>query len=216
MMKHHTPSLKHMAAKIRAKGQRKDTVLAHLNPHEAGLLEHLYGKDINPYTGLPQYGFFRKIEKAIRPVVKTVLPVAGSIIGGMIGGPAGAVAGGALGGGLSSKSHRLDHALGGAFVGLGHSVISPHVARMMSINPSSGLSKMLTMNGQTWGGQFPGVASAASGLLGGNAAAAGTGAAGATSTASGKGGIGGLLGSLGLGDILNIGLGATALIGGAK
>lgn len=243
-MKHHTPSLMQMAAKVRAKGQRKDTVLAHISSHEAGLLEQLYGKDINPHTGLPQYGLFsglfgkkktdeygnihrtglrklghkvgHKVERAFRPIVKTALPVVGSVVGSMFGGPAGAVMGGALGGGLSSKRHPLDHALGGAFVGLGHSLISPHIAKAMNLNPDSGLAKMLGMNNQTWSEQVPGLGSL-SNLLGGKGSPAAQAATNTVSeTTGGGGGLSGLLGKIGLSDAINIGLGATALIGTAK
>lgn len=47
-----------MANKIRMAGQRGDRILAHINPHEAMQLQHEHGMDINPHTGLPQFGLY--------------------------------------------------------------------------------------------------------------------------------------------------------------
>ena len=57
---------------------------------------------INPETGLPEYGFFKKIKKAFKSVVKTVnkVPVIGPAVapavGFAVGGPAGAAAAAAV------------------------------------------------------------------------------------------------------------------------
>jgi len=171
----------------RRKGQRGDTVLAHINPEEAQYLQHHFGGDINPHTGLPQFGFFSgitraifgkkktdpvtgeqtrsglrnivhnlaPIEKAIRPVVKKVLPIVTSLGGGMIGGPLGSVIGGSLGGALSSKKHRLDHALGGAGIGLATHWLAPKIGNAFGVNPHGGMGKVLGMdNTQTLGSQL--------------------------------------------------------------
>lgn len=60
-------------------GEEDDMILAHINPEEAMELEQEYGSDVNPETGLPQFGFFKKLEKKLlRPFVKKVLPVIGA------------------------------------------------------------------------------------------------------------------------------------------
>lgn len=96
--------------------------------------------------GRKRGGFFRKLERAIRPVAKTVLPIAGSIGGGFLGGPLGAMLGGAGAGALSSKSHRLDHALGGLGVGLGHTILSPMIGNAFGVNAEGGMGRALMMN----------------------------------------------------------------------
>ena len=41
---------------LASKGRYGDTMLAHINPEEAGILKLLGGSGtINPYTGLPEY-----------------------------------------------------------------------------------------------------------------------------------------------------------------
>ncbi len=257
--------LRAAAALVRKHGQRKDSVLAHINPQEARFLKEHFGGDTNPHTGLPQYGLGKalkkvretfigkrrtnphtgevhrtglrrmahnvgahKVEKAVRPIAKVAAPVVGSLVGTMLGGPAGAVMGGSLGGALSSKRHPLDHALGGALVGLGHSVISPHLAHSMNLNPDSMMANMMGMNAPTWGEQLGSLgsalgfaksgagaaqgaspmATAAPGLaqqLPAGAAAAGTGAAAPAAK--------GMLGGFGLKDALDAALLGTAIVG---
>tara|TARA_R110000803_G_scaffold33936_4_gene74238 strand:- start:2152 stop:3747 length:1596 start_codon:yes stop_codon:yes gene_type:complete len=48
------------------------------------------GMSINPITGLPEFGFFKKIIKEAGPII-------GAVVGGAVGGPIGASAGAALG-----------------------------------------------------------------------------------------------------------------------
>jgi hypothetical protein len=175
-------SIKRTAERIRKKGQRGDNVLVHLSPD---IIEHLrvkFGADINPETGLPQFGLFgnlfgkkttdpvtgqqrrtglRKafhglhgVEKAVRPVMKATAPLAGSMVGTLFGGPMGSILGGAVGGALSSKKHPLDHALGGALLGLGSSLIMPKLAKAMNLNPDSTAAGLFGMNAPTWGEQL--------------------------------------------------------------
>lgn len=163
------------AETLRRQGQRGDKVLAHINPAEAKMLEQRFGRDINPHTGLPQYGLLsgifgkkktnpvtgeqtrsglrgmvhniglNKVEKAVRPIAKPLLPIVGSIGGLTLGGPLGAIIGGGLGGGLSSKRHPLDHALGGLGIGLGSAMLAPKLGGMFGVNPHSGMGEMLGM-----------------------------------------------------------------------
>lgn len=85
-----------IAELIRRQGEGGDTILAHINPQEAAILGHTTGGDINPITGLPQYGFFNKPWKAIKG---SIGKVGGAVIGNMILPGIGGIIGGALGGG---------------------------------------------------------------------------------------------------------------------
>lgn len=145
------------AKQLQRLGQRGDTVLAHINPAEARYLKEHFGGDINPHTGLAQYGLFKSVGKFLKGVVrhpKKLLPIAGSIIGGMIGGPAGSIAGGSLAGALSSKKHKLDHALGGGLVGLGHSLVSPMIGQGLDLDPDSMMGKATMMGAPSLIGQL--------------------------------------------------------------
>lgn len=87
-------SLKSAADKVRAAGRDGDTILAHINPLEAGMLKRMGGSGtINPKTGLPEFKFwnsFKKIFKIGAQIVGTALltpfvgPIAaGAIVGGV-------------------------------------------------------------------------------------------------------------------------------------
>jgi hypothetical protein len=55
-------SLPKMAERVQDAGRNGDTVLAHITPEEAGILQLLGGSGaINPKTGLQEFGFFKKI-----------------------------------------------------------------------------------------------------------------------------------------------------------
>ena len=61
------------AESLRRKGRHGDTMLAHINPQEAAMLKRMGGKGtINPKTGLPEFGFFSKVWKAVTAPVKAV------------------------------------------------------------------------------------------------------------------------------------------------
>ncbi len=92
--------LAYLAQLLRGAGQREDSVLAHINPQEARELGRKYGGDINPITGLPQYGkfSFKKIKKIAKHALPIAAGVAGSLLAPQIGLPS--IAGGGLGGGL--------------------------------------------------------------------------------------------------------------------
>jgi hypothetical protein len=218
--------LRRAANMLRKHGQGGDTVLAHISPEEAAYLHQRYGGDINPHTGLPQYGLFgrvfggvgKSIGRAFKKPLKTVLPLAGSIIGGAIGGPAGSIAGGALGGGLSSRRHPLDRALGGALMGLGNSFISPQIAQGLNLNPDSFASRMLMHNAPSLGEQMgigsgmgSGMGFFGSGGAGLDAAASSAGAGAASGLSGGAASLG-----LGSGSLMDTALLATAIAGMAK
>ena len=62
------------AAETTRKGGRGgDSMMVHMTPEELGVLEGMWGKaDINPNTGMPEYGFFSKIWKKVKKAVKSV------------------------------------------------------------------------------------------------------------------------------------------------
>lgn len=80
-----------------------------LNPYQyqVGHFEN----SINPLTGAPEFGFFKKLGKSI----KKAAPVIGQVVGFAVGGPAGAAIGGGIGGGV--KEGNLKGAIKGAAQG---------------------------------------------------------------------------------------------------
>jgi hypothetical protein len=51
-----------LAEMIRQQGSGEDSILAHINPLEAAMLQEMGGSGTtNPITGLPQFGFFQKL-----------------------------------------------------------------------------------------------------------------------------------------------------------
>lgn len=54
------------AEELRSRGRGDDTVLAHITPDEAGILKLLGGSgEINPNTGLPEFGFLKELKKLV-------------------------------------------------------------------------------------------------------------------------------------------------------
>jgi hypothetical protein len=92
--------VKAAAARARSAGRGEDEMLVHMTEEELGIIKGMWGEpDTNPNTGLPEYGFFSKIWKGIKKVVKKVVtskifqviaPIALSIfvpgLGAMVGG----------------------------------------------------------------------------------------------------------------------------------
>lgn len=75
-----TYGLENAAEMLRQRGRGDDTILAHITPQEAGILKLLGGSGtINPYTGLPEFGFFDFVKDI--PIVGKPLYKAGSQIG---------------------------------------------------------------------------------------------------------------------------------------
>lgn len=134
-----TGGLAQAAESLRRQGRHGDTMLAHINEEEAAMLKRMGGKGtINPNTGLPEFGFFSKVWKA---VTKPVKEIASSTIGrvvltvalGAVLGPAGlglssalaggiAAAGTTLAAGGSLKDALISGAVGGISMGLSPSV----------------------------------------------------------------------------------------------
>jgi hypothetical protein len=75
-----TYGLRNAAEMLRRQGRGDDTVLAHINPQEAGILKLMGGSGtINPYTGLPEY---RKWYKDVQKAFKST-PIVGDIYKGV-------------------------------------------------------------------------------------------------------------------------------------
>ena len=84
-----------------------------LNPYryQVGHFEN----SINPLTGVPEFGFFKKIGKFL----KKAAPVIGKIVGFVYGGPAGAAIGGGIGGAVKEGNLKgaVKHAASGYMMG---------------------------------------------------------------------------------------------------
>lgn len=69
--------LKTLAKELQSKGRYGDTILAHINPQEAGILKALGGAGTrNPDTGLPEY-FIKKITQPFVQAAKAVQNIPG-------------------------------------------------------------------------------------------------------------------------------------------
>lgn len=124
-------------------GRGGDTILAHITPQEASLLERRGGTGaINPATGLPEYGFFKKFKqifKAVAPIALNFIPYVGpylavaygAIQGAKNGGIGGAILGGlgaslgpgGLGSGLTKGIGSFANSAIGNFGGLSNQVL---------------------------------------------------------------------------------------------
>lgn len=55
------------AQSVRSAGRAGDSILVHVNPEEFEQMRSMWGEEsINPNTGLPEYGFFSKLKKALK------------------------------------------------------------------------------------------------------------------------------------------------------
>ena len=86
--------------------------------HEINPYQYQVGhfeNSINPLTGVPEFGFFKKIGKFLKKAAPTI----GKVVGFAIGGPAGAAIGGGIGGAVKTGklSGALKHAASGYVLG---------------------------------------------------------------------------------------------------
>lgn len=73
-----------IAKELASMGRGGDTMLAHITPEEARMLRRMGGSGtVNPKTGLPEYGFFKKIKKAVGKVFKSVGKAVSSVVKGI-------------------------------------------------------------------------------------------------------------------------------------
>lgn len=184
----HPRNMSDMAELMREQGDEDDSILAHINPEEAHELAYTHGMDMNPHTGLPQFG---KFSRFMKKVVRKVVPVAGAAIGNMLLPGAGALLGGALAGGVSGAVRGKDPlktALRGAGVGAGLGFGVPLLGQGLSALGATGVGGGLQSIGAGQYGQGLGAIKQA--ITG--AGAAPTGAVGAAKTAAGAKGVGAL------------------------
>jgi len=94
-------------------GRNGDTMMAHVTPGEAELLEGLGGAGtINPATGLPEYSL-KKLKKGFKRLTK---PLVGAIVGAATGflatgfNPVGAIVGGVTGAAAGEQSYQASKA----------------------------------------------------------------------------------------------------------
>lgn len=60
-------NLMDIAEAVRQRGRGGDEILVHVNPDEFMQMQELWGEpSYNPYTGLPEYGVFSKLKKALK------------------------------------------------------------------------------------------------------------------------------------------------------
>ena len=111
-----------------------------LNPYQyqVGHFEN----SINPLTGVPEFGFFKKIGKFL----KKAAPVIGQIIGYAYGGPMGSAIGGGIGGAVKEGD------MGGAIKGAAQGYVGGNIAKGAGITGGGGIASM-------WGQGSPGAES---------------------------------------------------------
>ena len=109
---------------LAAMGRHGDTMLAHINPREAEMLQRMGGSGtINPRTGLPEYKFSLKkfLAIALPIALDFIVPGAGTAIGASMGftGTAATMVGGAVIGGGTAALTGGDPIKGALLGGLG-------------------------------------------------------------------------------------------------
>lgn len=199
----------------RGMGEDEDQILAHINPQEAQELYERHGGDINPRTGLPQFGKFSRMFKRVLP---TLVRTAAATIGTMVGGPAAGTAAAALASGIMEKSKGGKFGKGlvkGAIHGGLQSYGLPMAGNAMGVSPTGPTGTFMGMN-------TPSAGNLGSTLFGAPNAGASAGRAEAFKALGGAGGSqgaspGGLQGLLS-GNNINKALLATSILGtlGAK
>jgi len=147
------------AEMTRAGGRGDDEMLVHMSPEEYEAIEAMWGKaDINPNTGIPEYGFlsklWKKVKKTVKKIVKSPLfsflaPIAlnvfapglGSAIGGWLGatGKAAATIGNTIvRSGIGAISGGKDGAISGALSGLVSSGVGGDIGAKLGLGDKVG------------------------------------------------------------------------------
>jgi len=147
------------AEQTRSGGRGDDEMLVHMSPEEYEAIESMWGKaDINPRTGMPEYGFLSKIWKGIKNTVKKIVksplfsfiaPIAlnvfapglGSAVGGWLGatGKAAATIGNTIvRSGLGAISGGKDGAISGALSGLTASGVGGDIGSKLGLGDKMG------------------------------------------------------------------------------
>jgi hypothetical protein len=90
-------------------GRNGDTMIAHITPQEAQLLQGLGGAGtINPATGMPEFfNLKKKLKRIAKPLTGAIL---GAVAGFFTAGPVGAVVGGVTGAAAGEQSYQASKA----------------------------------------------------------------------------------------------------------
>ena len=167
-----------IAQELAKMGRGGDTMLAHINPQEAALLKMMGGSGTtNPYTGLPEYGFFKKLKRFIKkvaPVALIIIAVAApqlipQIGQAVLGGSASTVAATAAGAATIQGTATL--ASGGSIEDAAKNASIAALTSTVGMTASEATNTALVQNGVSGD-----IAKVASSTIGG-AASGGTGAA---------------------------------------
>ena len=142
--------------------------------HEINPYQYQVGhfeNSINPLTGAPEFGFFKKLGKSLKKAAPTI----GKIVGYAIGGPAGAAIGGGIGGGVKEGNLKgaVKHAAQGYV--LGRVAVGAGVkggGGLSSLNPFKADSMFRSLGEATpgsggIGGFFQDIGASGRGMLGG-------------------------------------------------
>ena len=77
-------NLRPIAQAMQGMGRGQDTMLAHINPQEARVLQMMGGiGTINPRTGLREYGFFKSLAKPFKAVGKAISSAVKGVVNGV-------------------------------------------------------------------------------------------------------------------------------------
>ena len=163
-----------------------------LNPYQyqVGHFEN----SINPLTGAPEFGFFKKLGKSI----KKAAPVIGQIIGFAIGGPQGAAIGGGIGGGIKEGN------LKGAAKGAAQGYVMGNVAAGFGVKGGGGLGSLNPFKADSMFRSLGPGAAGAEGTIGGSLQTLGAGLRGVE-------GVNALSGLESLSGLQKVGLGLTGI-----
>lgn len=143
------------AQNVQAAGRGDDEMLLHVSPEEYEALTGMWGEpDINPDTGIPEYGFLSKLWKGIKKTVKKIVksplfafiaPIAlnifapglGSAIGGWLGatGKAAATIGNTIvRSGIGAISGGKQGAISGALSGLTSAGVGADIGKKLGLS----------------------------------------------------------------------------------
>lgn len=147
---------------LRQSGAGPDKILAHITPEEAQELALRHGGgDINPISGLPQFGWWERmwenifdkgndlVERHGESVSRGLASTIGAVGGNMLGGPLGAMLGGALFGGGFEGMNQGNVGRGiltGGAHGAAHGFLGPALGRGLGLSPSGPAGTMLGMS----------------------------------------------------------------------
>lgn len=143
-------ALPSLAEIIRQQGEGNDQILAHINPEEAQMLAEQSGGDINPNTGLPQFGFWNNPVKWAKG---SLGGIGGAILGNMmlpgLGGIIGGGLGGAAGSAVRGRKDYLQAGIRGAAMGAALPTVAGLAGSAATKLGAGGLGSYLTNYGNT-------------------------------------------------------------------